>query len=102
MSAARDPQSESRSKDPLATDDRRRTERRETNARLVVVIETAQFNGQADNLSEHGVFFFSPEKISVQVHVDMDGVQKRYRGRIVRVQQMNERESGFAIEFDKR
>jgi hypothetical protein len=102
MDTARNSHSDSNPEDALATDTRRRAERRETTARLLVVIETPQFNGHADNLSEHGVFFSTNERVRVQVHVDEDGEQKCYLGKIVRVQQMNAQETGFAIEFDAR
>ena len=82
------------------TAESRRTTRRETNAGLRIVIETSEFSGQADNLSLNGVFFFSNEKVRVRVHVEEEGVLKSYNGAIVRVQQMSEQETGFAIEFD--
>lgn len=101
MDTPRDKRTTAKHGDAKATDDRRRNERRESAASLLVEIQTMQFAGHADNLSPNGVFFFSGEKIRVQVHVHEDGVEKRYTGKIVRVQQMNERESGFAIEFDR-
>ncbi len=100
MDNSRSSDRELNSDDALATDTRRRAERRETSAQLLIVIETTQFSGRADNLSEHGVFFFSNEQVRVQVRVDDGGVEKRFAGRIVRVQQMSKQESGFAIEFD--
>ncbi|MEO6709776.1 MAG: PilZ domain-containing protein [Planctomycetota bacterium] len=100
METPHDSEREPNSDEVLATENRRRTERRDTTAQLLVVIETPQFGGKADNLSDNGVFFFSKEKLRVQVHVDDGGVHKRYAGKIVRVQQMNDQETGFAIEFD--
>lgn len=102
MDTPREPRNAPGINDSTATDNRRVSDRRESSANLLVEIQTMQFSGQADNLSPNGVFFFADEKIRVQVHVHEDGVEKSYTGKIVRVQQMNERECGFAIEFDRK
>jgi hypothetical protein len=79
------------------TENRRRAERRETDAFLVVSIEAQALEGRADNVSESGVFLFAGDR--VRVRVELGG--KVRSGRIVRLQTMNERETGLAIEFDR-
>lgn len=83
-----------------STDNRRRAPREDSAAALRVVIETTEFGGRADNLSSGGVFFFTKDRVRVRVHVGEGLDRQSYSGRLVRVQQMNAQELGFAIEFD--
>jgi len=101
MPTPHDPRSDSKPDGSLATGGRRRAARRESSASLRVFVETAEFDGQADNFSPHGVFFFSDEHVRVRVEVEEEGRKKSYTGKLVRVQQINADESGFAVEFDR-
>lgn len=80
---------------------RRASPRHETNVPLRIVIETAEFTGRADNISAGGVFLFSGDQLRVRVEVDEGNEARTFSGRLVRVQQMNPNETGFAIEFDR-
>ena len=82
-------------------DTRRKAERHATNAPLRVTLNTAQFAGRADNLSENGVYLFSADRLRVTVELDTDAGPVTYQGKLVRVQQMNAEETGFAIEFER-
>ena len=88
--------------DPVAELDRRRAERRESGAALVIRMQTPEFSGRIDNLSQAGVFFFSKQRLRVQVEVEQSGVKRTHTGHLVRLVAMNPEESGFAIEFDQR
>ena len=82
-------------------EDRRQSARRPVNGALRVVLETAQFGGDAENISPAGVFFFSTDELRVRVEVEEDGQPKTYRGRLARVARMSDEETGYAIEFDR-
>jgi len=88
--------------DPIAAASRRRAERRESSGPLRVVLQTTEFSGRLDNISALGVFFYSKQRLRVQVELEQDGVQRTISGHLVRVVAMNPEESGFAIEFDQR
>jgi hypothetical protein len=82
-------------------DDRRGDARRTSLARLSIHVESPSFGGQAENLSQAGVFFFSPDRVRVQVEIE-EGGQRRVRGgTLVRVERMSADLTGYAIEFDR-
>ena len=83
------------------TADRRSTERRAVEAELLLEIQTEAIQGVTDNLSQIGVLFFSEEPLRVRVEVDDAGHKRTYTGRLVRLQRMSERNTGFAVEFDR-
>lgn len=80
--------------------DQRRTDRRAFEAPVCMRIESDGLEGMSDNFSSAGIMFFTEEPIRVTVEVsDPDG-PRTYKGRIVRLQRMNESNTGLAIEFD--
>jgi hypothetical protein len=86
---------------PTLLDNRRQNERRESTAEINVKVDSGTIHGRAENISAAGVFFFTPDRVRVQVEVQEDGRTKTYTGRIVRVESLSTNSFGFAIEFDR-
>lgn len=86
---------------PLTSANRRRAERQPHEARLTLKLKTEAIEGITDNLSNIGVLFFSEEPLHVEVEVQSGDEVKSYTGRLVRLQRMSERNTGFAVEFDR-
>ncbi|MCC6406858.1 MAG: PilZ domain-containing protein [Planctomycetes bacterium] len=86
---------------PTLVDNRRRADRRDSDAVISVSLETGRVSGRAENLSAAGVFFFTPDQVRVRVEVNEDGKLKVYAGRLVRVESFSQDNNGFAIEFDR-
>ena len=82
------------------TENRRRHSRRESEVGITVNIDTDQFAGLTQNVSQAGVFFFSNDSLRVTVELEQDGATIRRHGQLVRVERMNAETTGFAIEFD--
>lgn len=80
---------------------RRRAERRPLEAKLSLRVQPEAIEGITDNLSHIGVLFFSEEPLRVLIDVESEGEKKTYAGRLVRVQRMSEKNTGFAVEFDR-
>ena len=59
-----------------------------------------QFEGRADSVSSAGVFFFSPDRLRVEVEYEEQGTTVVRLGTLVRVQRMSTETTGYAIEFD--
>ncbi len=89
-----------RAPEGLTTDDRRHGDRRECQVAITVKVDTDEFVGRTQNISEAGVFFFSSDRLGVTVELEQDGERVSRPGRLVRVERMNEETTGFAIEFD--
>ncbi len=90
------------SRSPLnSTAEQRRADRDELEAPIRMRLETDYIAGQSDNISRVGLMFFTDEPLRVSVEVTEKGERKTYRGRLVRVQRMNETNTGLAIEFDE-
>lgn len=86
---------------PPGVGERRSSPRSGPSLPLSVTVETPRLAGRADNLSSAGVFFFSGERLGVQVEYEEGGVRKQRRGWLVRVQRMSEATTGYAIEFER-
>ncbi|MCK6447353.1 MAG: PilZ domain-containing protein [Planctomycetes bacterium] len=84
-----------------STDNRRRAERRESDAEIRITTEPTTLTGRAENVSAAGVFFFSPDPIRVRVEVIENGNTKSFTGRLVRLESFSANNNGFAIEFDR-
>jgi hypothetical protein len=84
-----------------ATGERRRDDRREYHVGINVQVDTAEFAGRTQNVSQAGVFFFSGDQLCVTVELEQDGERVRRKGHLVRVERMNAETTGFAIEFDQ-
>lgn len=85
----------------VATERGRRFERRSIDSPLSIQVETTAIEGMADNLSRVGLMLYTDE--SLQVTVQIDGFQggRPLKGRLVRLQRMDESTTGIAIEFDE-
>ena len=83
------------------TADRRASARHGNSTPMRVRIETSGFEGRADNVTSAGVFFFSSERLRVEVEYEEDGETLVRTGHLVRVQRMSEETTGYAIEFDR-
>jgi hypothetical protein len=63
-------------------------------------LEDQAIEGFGDNVSPAGILFLTNGAVRVVVrYADTEGQHER-RGRLVRVQRMNDAASGFAIAFD--
>jgi hypothetical protein len=89
------PESES-----VSAADRRDRRRKSTDLKIEVSVETGSLEGQTQNLSAAGVFFFSESDLRVRVSLEQEDGPIERSGRLVRVERMNEDSTGFAIEFD--
>jgi hypothetical protein len=81
--------------------ERRRSTRRDADLHLTVRLDTHELQGQAENISTAGVFFFSREQLKVTVRIEQDGHAQSYDGKLVRVERLSPETTGFAIEFDR-
>ena len=81
--------------------ERRRETRRDTDIQLGVDIDTTAIEGQAENISTAGVFFFSREPLQVTVRITQGGRAQSYAGKLVRVERLSPETTGYAIEFDR-
>lgn len=86
--------------DSVASAERRRADRRPTEARLRLEVDAQSLEGTTENASDVGVLFFSEESLRVTVEYTVDGETRRCVGRIARCQRMSEDNVGFAVEFD--
>ena len=81
--------------------ERRATLRSSTSCPMRITLVQPRFEGRAENLSNAGVFFFSPDRLQVSVEIEQDGEVQVHSGVLVRVQRMSEETTGYAIEFDR-
>ncbi len=82
-------------------DDRRTDSRRNSQAQLTITMESPSFGGQAENLSQAGVFFFSPDRLRVRVEIQDGQTRSTRDGYLVRVERMSTDLTGYAIEFER-
>ncbi len=80
----------------------RRAVRESIETEVTLRLETLEIEGQSDNLSEAGVMFFTEQPIRCVVEVGSGPAARRFQGRIVRLQRMNETNTGLAVEFEPR
>ena len=83
------------------TADQRRETRQHANASVVMRLDPTSIGGTADNMSSVGLMFFTDEPLRVSVELEEKGERRTLTGRLVRVQRMNETNTGVAIEFDE-
>ena len=81
--------------------DQRRVARQAIEAPVRMRIETDFVAGVSDNLSAAGLLFFTDEPLRVVVELEVQGELRKFTGRLVRAQRMNERNTGLAVEFDE-
>ncbi len=81
--------------------ERRGDARDPAEAQVSIHVETLEFGGTTKNISQAGVFFFSPDQLRVSVQVtDVDGTRTA-QGNLVRVERVDGETTGFAVEFDQ-
>lgn len=83
-----------------SVDERRSADREPSSGPLHVAIDAASLAGAIQNVSESGVLFTSEEPLRVEVRFQEDGDGPARRGRLVRVQVVDGRQTAYAIEFD--
>jgi hypothetical protein len=88
--------------DPFDTkvSDRRRHNRRSTQAKVRLSVDTNEVLGYVENISRSGLLFFSDGDLRVNVQVEEDGKSTVRTGRLVRAQRMRGDSFGWAVEFD--
>lgn len=84
------------------TQEQRRADREPLDAEVRMRIETESLRGVSDNLSDVGIMFFTDEPIRCTIEVGHGPEARRYAGRVVRLQRMNDTNTGLAIEFEAR
>lgn len=85
---------------PATTLDARRAERQTLETPVTLRLEADSIEGLSDNLSEAGIMFFTDQPVRCVVELAGPQGPRRYTGRIVRLQRMNETNTGLAVEFD--
>ena len=80
--------------------EQRGTDRRAIEAPVRMRIDSNTLEGMSDNCSSAGIMFFTEEPIRVTIEICEPEGARTYKGRIVRLQRMNESNTGLAIEFD--
>jgi hypothetical protein len=86
--------------DSTRTSDQRRTNRKDVEAPVTMRLETDQLAGLTDNISRAGLLFFTDEPLRVTVEVEDAAGRRTLRGRLIRLQRMNDTATGLAVEFD--
>lgn len=85
---------------PATAVDARRAPREALETEVTLRLETESIAGLSDNLSEAGIMLFTDQPIRCVVEIGRGSSARRYRGRIVRLQRMNETNTGLAVEFE--
>lgn len=80
--------------------ERRAEERQSSEAQITILVETSDFGGQTKNLSQAGVFFFSPDRLRVTVRIEDENGRRAASGTLVRVERLDATTTGYAVEFD--
>lgn len=83
-----------------AAAERRHGARRASTARVRLEVDTRTLEGQAENVSQTGVLFSTPENLRLVVEIDEGGRVTRRAGRLVRAQVIAPGRIGWAVEFD--
>lgn len=88
--------------EPLGTNisDRRRHDRRATQGKVRLTVDTPVVEGFVENISRSGLLFFSDGDLRVSIQVDEAGKVSTRTGRLVRAQRMRGESFGWAVEFD--
>jgi hypothetical protein len=81
-------------------DERRRSDRNAVAGFVRVRLKDAEVGGSLHNLSKAGVMFFSSDALRVEVAIRREGAEEFRMGRLVRIERVDGKRSGFAIEFD--
>jgi hypothetical protein len=91
---------EHQAQESAETLDRRAQERQAAEAQVTILVETSDFGGRTKNLSQAGVFFFSPDRLRVTVRIEDEHGRRAASGTLVRVERLDATTTGYAIEFD--
>ena len=89
-----------RDEHPSTTADRRKNRRQTTQGTVRLTVDTPVLVGQADNVSQTGVLFFSEGQMKVTVEIEENGKHTKRTGRLVRALRMRGDHHGWAVEFD--
>lgn len=81
--------------------EQRRKTRNPLNATVTMRFDPSGVEGTADNMSSVGLMFFTDDALRVTVEFEEDGKVHTRQGRLVRVQRMNDTNTGVALEFDE-
>jgi len=79
----------------------RRADRHSVAATVHMRLDSDTVAGVTDNLSDVGVMFFTDEPLRCSIRIGEGPDAEERSGRIVRLQRMNETNTGLAIEFDE-
>ncbi|HJO26660.1 MAG: hypothetical protein CMK00_08860 [Planctomycetes bacterium] len=85
---------------PDLAEERRVDGRRACHGSLRLRVDSPHLAGQAENISETGILFFTNQPLRVTVEVEEDGVLSSRSGRLVRAQRVGGDSTGWAVEFD--
>ena len=85
---------------PTTAVDARRASREAVETDVTLRFDAGPIEGQSDNLSGAGILFFTDQPIRCVVEVGRGNGKRRYRGRVVRLQRMNDTNTGLAVEFE--
>ena len=85
---------------PTTAVDGRRASREAIETDVTLRFGTGRIAGQSDNMSGAGILFFTDQPIRCVVEVGRGSAKRRYRGRVVRLQRMNDTNTGLAVEFE--
>ncbi len=82
------------------TGERRRHQRRASQSKVRLTVESREIEGQVENISRSGLLFFSEGDLRVSVQIEENGATSKRTGRLVRAQRMRGESFGWAVEFD--
>lgn len=84
-----------------STEERRQSQRQSMQSRVRLTLDATHLEGRAENVSHTDVYFFSTGGLPVTVEIEEDGVVKRARGELVRLQRLANGKTSWAIEFER-
>jgi hypothetical protein len=87
-------------KPAMQTSERRRHQRRASQSKVRLTVESREIEGQVENISRSGLLFFSEGDLRVSVQIEENGATSKRTGRLVRAQRMRGESFGWAVEFD--
>jgi hypothetical protein len=86
--------------DTTDTANRRRAPRMQHRGTVRLSVHAQDLAGEADNISQTGILFFTEGDLRVVLEVETDGEVMSRAGRLVRCERIHDSRSGWAVEFD--
>ncbi len=80
--------------------DQRRARRFAVEATVRMSFDADAIEGISDNVSQVGLMFFTEQPLRVKVDIEEEGGRRQRTGRLMRLQRLNDTNTGLAIEFD--